>query len=87
MDVCLSSTEIHINVKTGQELELRVKALSGGMARGRIVNIADNAEFTPKNVETDDAKENTVFKVKIKFLDPADRLKPGMTADAIIPLK
>lgn len=74
-------------ISSGQELNLRVKALDDGIVKGRIVHIASGAEFTPKNTETDDAKENTVFKVKIKIVEKIDMLKPGMTVDAIIPLR
>lgn len=75
------------SVSDGQELDLRVKALDNGTVKGHIVHIADKAEFTPKNTETDDAKENTVFKIKIKIDEKVDLLKPGMTVDAIIPIK
>jgi HlyD family secretion protein len=75
------------SISNGQELDLRVKALDNGTVKGRIVHIADKAEFTPKNTETDDAKENTVFKVKIKISEKVELLKPGMTVDAIIPIK
>lgn len=74
------------NISLGQELDLYVSALDKTI-KGKITYIADQAEYTPKNVETDDAKENTVFKVKIKILYSIDRLKPGMTATAIIPLE
>jgi HlyD family secretion protein len=75
------------SISSGQELDLRVKALNNDTVKGRIVHIADKAEFTPKNTETDDAKENTVFKVKIKIIEKVELLKPGMTVDAIIPIK
>ncbi len=74
------------DIANGQELDLRVKALGNGTIKGRIVQIAENAEFTPKNTETEDAKENTVFRTKIKILEKTDLLRPGMTLDAIIPL-
>ncbi len=73
-------------ISNGQELDLRIKALDKDMVKGRIVHIADKAEFTPKNTETDDAKESTVFKVKIKITEKVELLKPGMTVDAIIPI-
>lgn len=73
-------------ISSGQELDLRVRALDNGTVKGRIVHIASKAEFTPKNTETDDAKENTVFKVKIKIIDKIDLLRPGMTVDALIPI-
>ena len=75
-----------VDIANGQELDLRVKALGNGTIKGRIVQIAANAEFTPKNTETEDAKENTVFRTKIKILEKTELLRPGMTLDAIIPL-
>lgn len=73
-------------VSLNQELLLRVQALNGSTVKGKIIYIADKAEFTPKNTETSDAKENTVFQVKIKVMERVGELKPGMTVDAIIPL-
>ncbi|HEX2944874.1 MAG TPA: HlyD family efflux transporter periplasmic adaptor subunit [Clostridia bacterium] len=75
------------DIANGQELNLRVKALGNGTVKGRVVQIAEKAEFTPKNTETEDAKENTVFRTKIKILEKTESLRPGMTLDAIIPLK
>lgn len=74
-------------INNSQELDLRVNALNNGIVKGRIVRIADKAEFTPKNTETDEAKENTVFKVKVAIIENTDRLKAGMTLDALIPLE
>ncbi|MCX7709558.1 MAG: efflux RND transporter periplasmic adaptor subunit [Clostridia bacterium] len=77
----------HLNsIKLGQELELKTVSLPGQTIKGKITFISSDAEFTPKNTETSEAKENTVFKVKIKMLDHIDQLKPGMTVDAHIPL-
>ena len=73
-------------ISLGQELDLRIHGLDGKEAKGKITSIANQAEFTPKNIETDEAKENTVFKVKIKIVDAMESLKPGMTANAIIPM-
>ena len=74
------------NISLGQEVDLTTQALDGKTVKGKITYISDQAEYTPKNVETDEAKENTVFKVKIKIPDTGAGLKPGMTANAVIPL-
>jgi HlyD family secretion protein len=73
-------------ISLNRELDLRAQSLNGKTIKGKIVYIADKAEFTPKNTETSDSKENTVFQVKIKILERVNELKPGMTVDAIIPL-
>lgn len=57
---------------------------SGQEFRGRVVSVADRAEFTPKNVQTSDARSRLVFEVRIELENPDRHLKPGMPADAVI---
>lgn len=74
------------NLALGLELKLSSISLSNTPIKGKIIYIADKAEFTPKNTETPEAKENTVFKIKVKILDNIQKLRPGMTIDANIPV-
>jgi HlyD family secretion protein len=46
-----------------------------------VTRIADQAEFTPRNVQTSEGRQTTVFAVKLAVQDPAGLLKPGMPAD------
>ena len=46
---------------------------------GRIVEISDRAEYTPRNVQTLDQRGDQVFGVKVA-IDPTPDLKPGMAA-------
>ncbi len=65
----------------GQTVEVTVDAY-GDIFTGQVSHIASRAEFTPKNVQTQEERVHMVFAVKIQ-LDNADhRLKPGMPADA-----
>ena len=73
------------SIKLDQELLLKSPALPDTSIKGKIIFISGTAEFTPKNTETSEAKESTVFKVKIKILDNIESLRPGMTVDAYIP--
>ncbi len=73
-------------VNPDQEVTLTGKALGDKTIKGRITFISDEAEFTPKNTETDEDKDNTVFKVRIDILDRETGLKPGMTLDTEIPI-
>jgi HlyD family secretion protein len=68
-------------ISLGEELNLKS---AGQDLKGKIVFISSEAEFTPKNVETSESKENMVFKVKIKLLDNKENLKPGMLIDAYV---
>ncbi len=44
---------------------------------GEIFYISNKAEFTPKNVESKEEKQELVFKVKIRIINP-NNIKPGM---------
>ncbi|MBV9079833.1 MAG: efflux RND transporter periplasmic adaptor subunit [Elusimicrobia bacterium] len=60
--------------------ELDMKRLEG-----TIVHIRNEAEFTPKNVQTREERARLVYAVKVAF-DNKDRLlKPGMTIEAELP--
>jgi hypothetical protein len=49
-----------------------------------VVWISDEAEFTPKNVQTKEERVNTVFAVKVRIPNPDHKLKPGLPADAVL---
>ena len=65
-----------------QDVEVEAAAYPDDVFDGEVTAIADEAEFTPKNVQTEDQRSNLVFAVTIAVDNPRDRLKPGMSADA-----
>lgn len=71
----------------GMKLKSRVSALNNREFEGTIIKISDEAEFTPKNVQTQYERERLIYGVKVSFNDAnADEiLKPGMTIDVILP--
>ncbi len=71
-------------VSIGQKVEVFVDTFPAKPFSGTITFIADEAEFTPKNVQTKAERVNTVFAVKIILENGDQRLKPGMPADAIL---
>jgi HlyD family secretion protein len=49
---------------------------------GRVVFIANEAEFTPRNVQTTEERVKLVYRVKVQIVgDPGFDLKPGLAAD------
>ena len=50
---------------------------------GHVSSIASQAEFTPKNVQTQEDRVHMVFAVKVLLENPDHRLKAGMPADAV----
>ncbi len=77
----VSETEVG-RVRLGQPAEITVDAFPGRTFDGTISEIASEAEFTPKNVQTKKERVNLVFRVKIALRDTEGVLKPGMPADA-----
>lgn len=69
-------------VRVGQAAQVSVDSFPGRIFEGRVTHIADRAEFTPKNVQTQEERVNTVFAVKLTLSNPDGALKPGMPADA-----
>lgn len=69
----------------GQEVEGLLPELGRKSVKGRIEHIREEAEFTPKNVQTREERTRLVFGVKVAF-DNAERLlKPGMPIEVRLP--
>ncbi|MDE6478007.1 MAG: HlyD family efflux transporter periplasmic adaptor subunit, partial [Alphaproteobacteria bacterium] len=49
---------------------------------GRIIKISEEAEFTPKNVQTREERTRLVYGIKVKFDNPNLTLKSGMTIES-----
>src|SRR5207253_1539744 len=71
-------------IRLGQAATLSVDAFPGRRFAGVIREIASEAEFTPKNVQTKKERVNLVYRVKIAVANAGGALKPGMPADAQI---
>ena len=71
-------------IKVGDPARVMVDAYPGRTFPGRIIEIASEAEFTPKNVQTKKERVNLVFRIKIAVDNPEGILKPGLPADADI---
>jgi len=73
-------------VKHGQAVRVTTDTYPGKIYEGRISFISSEAEFTPKNVQTEKERVTLVYRVKIDIPNPSMELKPGMPADAEIVL-
>jgi multidrug resistance efflux pump len=68
-------------VKLGQAARVSVDSYAGVTFPASVVRIADQAEFTPRNVQTVEGRRTTVYAVKLDVPNPEGKLKPGMPAD------
>lgn len=71
-------------VKVGQAVRVRTDTYPGKIYHGRISFISSQAEFTPKNVQTEKERVKLVYRIKVDVANPHMELKPGMPADGEI---
>lgn len=71
-------------IKVGQKVRVKTDTYPGRVYNGNISFIASEAEFTPKNVQTEKERVKLVYRIKITIPNPRMELKPGMPADAEI---
>ncbi len=78
---------VYGRLKLGQPADVTVDSYPGTVFRGRVTKIAQQAEFTPKEIQTPEQRAKLVFAVEITVPNPQGKLKPGMPADAVMPLQ
>lgn len=74
-------------VKLGQSAQISTDSFRGKKYEGRVSLIYSQAEFTPKQVQTQEERVKLVFGVKITVRNENGELKPGMPADVRIKLQ
>jgi multidrug resistance efflux pump len=79
----ISETDIG-RVRQGQRARVTVDSFPGRTFDGTVTFIAQEAQFTPRNVQTKDQRTTMVFAVRVELNNPNHALKPGMPADATI---
>jgi len=70
-------------IRLGQFAEVEVDSFPGERFQAEVIRIADQAEFTPRNVQTEEGRRTTVFAVELVVVDTQNKLKPGMPADVV----
>lgn len=74
-----------VKLAYGQKVKAQLPELKGKTFEGAISHINDEAEFTPKNVQTEKERTNLIYAIKVIFKNPDGLLKPGMTLEADLP--
>lgn len=68
-------------IKLGQTADVKVDSFPGKTFTATVIHISDQAEFTPRNVQTAEGRKSTVFAIKLRVENSDGNLKPGMPAD------
>ena len=70
-------------VNSGDKVNIKVDSYPNESFNGTVSAIADQMEFTPRNVQTVDGRTSSVYAITIQVPNPSGKLKPGMPADVI----
>lgn len=71
--------------RVGARAIVEADALPGEQIEGRVVRVASEAEFTPRNVQTRTDRDRLVFAVDVRITAPNTRLRPGMPVQVTLP--
>ena len=71
-------------VKLNQEAYVKTDTYPSKKYKGRISFVAQEAEFTPKQIQTAEERVKLVYRIKITVDNTNLELKPGMPADGFI---
>jgi HlyD family secretion protein len=73
-------------VKLGSRAHVTIDSYPGKIYNGRVTFISSEAEFTPKQIQTEQERVKLVYRIKIELENPNHELKSNMPADAEIVL-
>ena len=68
-------------IKLGDQATVTLDSFPGKTFLAKVRYIANQAEFTPRNVQTSEGRRTTVFAIELAIDNPKGELKPGMPAD------
>ncbi|MEA3351325.1 MAG: efflux RND transporter periplasmic adaptor subunit [Chloroflexota bacterium] len=70
-------------INLGDSARLKVDSFPLKNFDAAVTRIADQAEYTPRNVQTQEERQTTVYAVELSVDDPELKLKPGMPTDVV----
>ena len=70
-------------ITLGDIAELTIDSFPDETFEAVILRIADEAEYTPRNVQTQEERQNTVYAIELAVKNEDGKMKPGMPADVV----
>ena len=70
-------------IALGQTANVHVDSFPDLVFSATVIHIADQAEFTPRNVQTVEGRSSTFYAIKLQVEDLDSKLKIGMPADVV----
>lgn len=83
--VFIPETELG-RVRLNQAVAVTVDSYPGLQFEGRVIQVANQSEFTPRNIQSVDERRHQVFGAKVRVDNPRGVFKSGMSAEVTLPL-
>ncbi|HEY0766977.1 MAG TPA: efflux RND transporter periplasmic adaptor subunit, partial [Steroidobacteraceae bacterium] len=72
-------------IKPGMALKVRIDSMPGKQYDGIVGFISPDAEFTPKSVQTDQVRDDLVYRIRVIASDPDNVFRQGMPVTVLVP--
>jgi len=73
--------DLYGKISLGMAATMKADSFPGEVFNAQVSYISDQAEYTPRNVQTVEGRSSTVYAIKLTVSNPQGQLKPGMPAD------
>src|SRR5271157_2349281 len=73
--------DLYGKISLGMPATMKADSFPGEVFSAQVSYISDQAEYTPRNVQTVEGRSSTVYAIKLTVSNPQGQLKPGMPAD------
>jgi HlyD family secretion protein len=71
-------------IKPGMPVKMTIDSMPGRQYDGTVGFISPEAEFTPKTVQTEQVRDDLVYRIRVIASDPDDVLRQGMPVTVLI---
>jgi HlyD family secretion protein len=72
-------------IKPGMHVKLEIDSMPGKQYDGTVGFISPEAEFTPKNVQTEQLRDDLVYRIRVIARDPDNVFRQGMPVTVRVP--
>jgi HlyD family secretion protein len=72
-------------IKPGMAVSVSIDSMPGKHYQGTVGFISPDAEFTPKNVQTDQVRDDLVYRLRVIASDPDNVFRQGMPVTVLVP--
>jgi len=72
-------------IKPGMTVKVTIDSMPGRQYEGTVGFISPDAEFTPKTVQTEQVRDDLVYRIRVIAADPDNVFRQGMPVSVLVP--